>query len=109
MNRKRTIGINLIILGVGLVVAELIPVLMCRNTRHAPDSIRVWLSQPFIFLQTARQAFVFCGIIITTIGLALAISLIWIKARWLSYVVTTLCMVSWWLALWGAIIAGMIG
>ncbi len=109
MNRQRTIVINLIILGVGLVVAELIPVIMCRSTRFAPDSIRVWLSQPFIFLQTARQAFLFCVTITTMIGAALAISLIRIKASWLSYVVTTLCMVFWWLALWVSIVAGMIG
>ncbi len=109
MNRKRTVGTNLIILGVGLVVAELIPAIMFSNTRYAPDSIQIWLSQPFIFLQTARQAFLFCGTITISIGVALAISLLWMKARWLSYIVTTLCMVSWWLALWGAIVAGMIG
>ena len=40
--------INGIILATGLVVAEMIPYLMCRNTRYAPTSLGAWLSQPFI-------------------------------------------------------------
>ena len=109
MRRKRILVINGIILATGLVVAEMIPYLMCRNTRYAPTSLGAWLSQPFIFTQTARQAFLFWGSSIGAFTVVMVITLIWVKVRWLSYTAAALWMVCWSLAVWGAFIAGMIG
>ena len=109
MKTRRILIINAGILVAGLGVAEMIPFLLCRNTSYAPSSLGTWLSLPFIFTQTKHQAFMFWGVSVGAFTAALVLSIIWVKARWLSYTVTALWMVYWALAVLGALIAGMIG
>jgi len=104
--RRRVIRINGIILVVGLLGAEIIPFLLFRNSRFEPNSIGVWLSQPFIFAQTTRDAFLFWGISIAAFVSAFAIALVWNNFRGLSFTTTTVWMLTWWGALWVTIVAG---